>query len=181
MMGNNTIYEDVELIPTKEKAHGGIVSNFFIDTDIVYCLTGFEHISIMEKLGVNYLVFYDNQSFTNISKAKNETIVKGVKDKYLIFLTSNDEDYLSFIKSFKEIEKTYKKIYCFDLEVLKAVSLIPNEELSQNDYQIGLTVCGNSTFKALIDEVKSDLGFDDKRLYSHIKDVLEIEEKRVIL
>jgi hypothetical protein len=179
-MGIDIVEQIRELKHANEKAHGGIISSFSIVSNIVYCLIGFEHSEIMEKLGVNHLIFYDKNSFTYILQANKKLYEEGLKDKHLIFLSLNDEDYISFIKAFKDSERTYKKIYCFDIEVLKAVCLIPNDELKQNDYQIGLTVGGNGTLKALIDEVKDYLGFNDKRLYSYIKEVLEMEEKRII-
>ena len=166
--------------PTKKKAHGGIISSFFIDSNIVYCLIGFEHSEIMENLGVNHLIFYDKNSFTYILQANKKLYEDGLKDKHLIFLSSLNEDYISFINAFKDRERTYKNIYCLDIEVLKAICFIPLDELNQNDYQIGLTVGANGTLKALFDEVKCELGFNDLEAYNLINEALKIEEKRMI-
>ena len=46
--------------------------------------------------------------------------------------------------------------------------------------KIGLTVGGNGTLKALFDEVKSELGFNDIEAYNLINEALKIEEKRMI-
>ena len=181
MMGIDPKETKREPNPTKKKAHGGIISSFSIDSNIVYCLIGFEHSEIMEKLGVNHLIFYDKNSFTYILQANKKLYEEGLKDKHLIFLSLNDDkDYLSFIKAFLGFKKVYKQIYCFDIEVLKAICFIPLDELNQNDYQIGLTVGGNGTLKALFDEVKSELGFNDIEAYNLINEALKIEEKRML-
>jgi len=165
---------------TNEKTHWEIITKILNNSKFIYCLSGFEHGEIMEKLGVNHLIFYDKNSFTHISSAKNKEILNSLKDKIIIFLTSNDMEYLSFIKAFLGFKKVYKKIYGFDIEVLKAVCIIPVEELKQNDYQIGLTVGGNGSLKALFDEVKRELGFNDIEAYNLINEALKIEEKRII-
>lgn len=180
MMGIDEVETKRELNHANEKAHGGIISSFSIDSNIVYCLIGFEHSEIMENLGVNHLIFYDKNSFTYILQANKKLYEEGLKDKNLIFLGSNDEDFISFIKTFLDIERTYLKIYGFDIEVLKAICFIPLDELNQNDYQIGLTVGANGTLKALFDEVKSELGFNDIEAYNLINEALKIEEKRMI-
>lgn len=164
----------------QEKAHGGIISSFSNDSNIVYCLIGFEHKQIMENLGVNHLIFSNKNSFTYILQANKKLYEEGLKDKYIIFLTSNANDYFSFIKVFIESKKGYKNINVFDIGVLKALCFIPLDELNQNDYQIGLTVGGNGTLKALFDEVKSELGFNDIEAYNLINEALKIEEKRQI-
>ena len=180
MMGIDPKETKREPNPTKKKAHGGIISSFFIDSNIVYCLIGFEHSEIMENLGVNHLIFYDKNSFTYILQANKKLYEEGLKDKHLIFLSSLNEDYISFINAFKDRERTYKNIYCLDIEVLKAICFIPLDELNQNDYQIGLTVGANGTLKALFDEVKCELGFNDLEAYNLINEALKIEEKRMI-
>lgn len=169
-----------EFKQTNEKTHGEIITNFSKDSKIIYCVMGFEHSEIMEKLSVNHLIFYDEDSFTYISQAKNKEILNSLKDKNIIFLTSNDMEYTSFIEVFSSFEKTYKMIYCFDIEVLKAIAIIPNDELMQNDYQIGLRVSENGTLKGLFEDIMQELGFNETEAYNLINEALEIEVKRQI-
>jgi len=170
-----------ELNPTKRKAHNEIISNFSNKTKFVYCVIGFEHIEIMDSLEIDYLILCDKNSLTYISQANLNQLKEDLKDKNLIFLTSNVEDYLCFLKQCKEqLQKSFLNLYCFDLEVLKAIELIPGEELSQNDYLIGLKLPFKCTFKGYIDEVISESRNDGKELYKYIKSVLEIERNRQI-
>lgn len=171
----------VELNPTKNKAHNEIISNFSYKTNLVYCVLGLEHKEIMSNLELNYIILSDKSSLTHISKANLEQLKKDIENKNLIFLTANVEDYLYFLKQCKKhLSKSFLDLYCFDLEVLKAIELIPQEELNQNDYLIGLKLPFNCTLKDYIQEVISEYRCNEKDIYSYFKEVLEIEKNRQI-
>lgn len=147
------------------KTHGEIISHLFDDTNNIYCLTGFKHKELMQNLEINHLIFYDDKSISFLKWVDFVTFKATLlKNRTIIYLTSNCEEYLNIAKSLKLSKTAYKRFKCIDIEVLKAICLIPQDELKQNDFQIGLSVGGNGTFKALFDELKVSWVLMIKRL-----------------
>ncbi len=163
-------------IKTKE-----IIADFSQNSKSLFCVVGLEHKRIMKKLAINYLILKNINILSNLSKAKIKQLQKHILNKNIFFLTTNPSDYLIFLKECKKyFLKSGINLYCIDLEILKAMELIPSEELNQNDCLIGLKLPLKCTFKAYIDEVISEDRYKPNDLYEYIKEVLELEEQRQI-
>ncbi len=161
-------------IKTKE-----IIADFSQNSKSIFCVVGLEHKRIMKKLDINYLIIKDINTLTNISKAKKKQIQKAISNKNIFFLTTNVNDYMNFLwECRKYFPKGGINLYCSDLEILKAMELIPSEELNFNDCLIGLKLPKDCTFKAYVDEVISEDRYKPNDLYKYIKEVLKLEEQR---
>ena len=68
-----------ELKPHQWKKLTGNYIKFSIDSNIVYCLIGFEHSEIMENLGVNHLIFYDKTHLPTFYKQIKKLLWRGFK------------------------------------------------------------------------------------------------------
>jgi len=130
-----------------------IISDFSIKSKLLFLVVGFEHIEIMKLLGVNYMVFRDRELFESCTLEIDYT-------PYFIGLLS-------------EFEQSTEDIGFIDLEVLKAIELIPPDELSQNDFEIGLELAENYTLKDYVEEVKQEGRCELDGLYLHMSALLQ--------
>lgn len=169
-----------ELKPTKEKAHGEIISNFEHKSKNIFCLVGKEHLKIMESLEVDYIILDNINSFVNIRKDGREAFISDLNNKNIFFLTTSFNDYLALLTDLNYYFKDIVKPYCIDIEVLKAYEFIPCEEMSQNDYQMGLELVNGHSFKDYVEEIEKEQRNDKEWLNVYIKQLLLDEVKRQI-
>jgi hypothetical protein len=167
-----------ELNPTKNKAHSEIISNFEYKSKNIFCLVDFEHEKIMESLGVDYLIMDNINAFLSIDKDTKTALRKYLNNKNIFFLTTSFNDYLALLTDLKYYFKGTVKPYCIDIEVLKAYELIPCEEMSQNDYQMGLELVHGHSFKDYVDEIVREQRNGNEWLNIYIKQLLNNEANR---
>lgn len=130
-----------------------IISDFSIKSKFLLLVVGFEHIEIMKLLGINYMVFRSRELFESCTLEIDYT-------PYFIGLLS-------------EFEQSTEDIGFIDLEVLKAIELIPPDELSQNDFEIGLELPNNYTLKDYVEEVKREGRNEPHGLYVYVRVLLQ--------
>lgn len=168
-----------ELSPTKRKVHKEIISNFSFKSKIVFIIIGFVHKYIMEKLENDYLILETIESLNKINSEQMSHIKEQLNSGKAYFITINNDDFIGALQLYKtHFQKIFKRISLIDLEVLKAVELISADELSQNDYPIGLELPKECNFKDYIDEVIKEDRYKPYGLYEYLKAVLENEIKR---
>jgi len=135
---------------------GAIIADFSYRSKLIFLVIGFEHEEIMERLEVNHLLFATPKSFDNFSM--DERILSG----YIPYFVGLKDEYT----------KSPEDMGFIDLEVLKAVELIPPDELSQNDFEIGLVLPKSYTLSDYIDEVKQEARNEPKELYEYMSTLL---------
>lgn len=168
-----------ELTTTKRQTHKGIISNFNFKSKIAFIIIGLEHIEIMEKLENDYLILDSIEVLKSLKCDDISHIQKNLLSSRAYFITMNNDDFIGALQLYKTyFQKIFKRISLIDLEVLKAVEIISADELERNDYQIGLELPYNCSFKAYIDEVIKEDRYKPYDLYEYLKAVLENEIKR---
>jgi hypothetical protein len=167
-----------ELNPTKNKAHEEIISKIDPKSKNIFCLTGADHKYIMDSLEINYIIMNDIASMVTMGAKKREVLKGNLSGKNIFFLTTSYKDYLAFLTDLKYYFKDTVQPYCIDLEVLKAYELIPHDEMSLNEYQLGLELLYGDNFKAFVDEVEKEKRHGEEWLNVYVKTLLENEVNR---
>ena len=167
-----------ELNPSKNKVHKEIISNFDQKSKNVFCLIGSEYKNIFDDMKLNYLLLDNINSILNIGTEQRKALKVELEDKHIFFISTSYNDYLALLTDCKQYFKESVQAFYIDLEVLKALELIPADELKLNDYQIGLSINNDGTFKDYVNEILQENRYKPKELLSYLKGLLEDEALR---
>lgn len=158
-----------------------IIADFSHKSKMVYLILGLEHLEIMQKLPVNFVIFDSFKTLEDITPYDSITLKEQLKAFIPFFIGTSQDDYIGALKRYKiNFEKIVKQMYIIDLEILKAIEIIGLEELQKNDHIIGLELPNDYTLHNYINEVINEARHKPMDLYTYLKNLLSIETQRLI-
>lgn len=151
--------------------HGEIIAKFGYKSKYVFIVAGLENDELFSRIGLNSIILKNFLELKNLSQKQKQTLRKELKGKIIAYLTPNFDEFMEFLQSYRALNIKSNGVIFTDLKVVKAVELIPKDELYQNAFMVGLEL-DNDSFSGYLVEVVKQARHEPTQLQDYIKQTL---------
>lgn len=156
-----------------------IITHFPAPGKPLFLLTGFRHVELLLKLGVNFAVLKRIEAAGELSKAAYEQLHDAFTGYDAFFILHNNPHAIDEVRLQRAgFNRMLKQVYLIDLEVLKAHELLVTG-LDLEDTVIGLQMPLNATLLHYVREVRKEQRNGGTELYSYVSRHLIKEAERI--